>query len=169
MSASVAIRTVSNDAQIGGDSNAASLELIAAVSRRLQSQIEIIQLGKAVAAVDTSTVMGQMSCADRAETVTALDACKQKLTDASQQTQLEEYYSWQLVRMTLSQVQGPLEPNLQAALPSLVDHLTAEEVSTKLDYTHELQYLKELHQANYKLEGVAERVSASHPDLKLIP
>ena len=178
MSASVAIRAVSSEPPLVADGTASTAgpsagpsavpspalpnaEVIAAVSRRLQAQLEIIQNGKTSVIPNLATMSGQLTCLDLAETIPAADAALQKQGD--------EYAAWQLIRMSLGHASGALEPGLQAKLVASSDMLLSEDSTTKLDYTFELQFWKELQVAGFKLDGIAERISAGHPEVRLLP
>ncbi|MCX6123723.1 MAG: hypothetical protein NTV34_03080 [Proteobacteria bacterium] len=180
MSASVAIRAVSSETPMVVDgapsssssSSAASelnAEVVAAVSRRLQAQLEIIQNGTTSVVPNIATISGQLTCLDLAATIPAAEACRQKQSEVALQKQEDEYAAWQLIRLSLGHASGALDPAIQAKLVASSDILLNEDSTTKLDYAIELQYWKELQVAGFKLDGVSERISAAHPEVRLLP
>jgi hypothetical protein len=170
MSASVAIRAVTSELEPGTDAaTALNAEVVGAVSRRLQSQLEIIQAGKSEAAIDPETMTGQLSCFDEADSLAGMGGCIQVNADPSLQAQTDEYKAWQLVRILLAGGAAPVDPLLAAPLTLLQEKLTSENSTTKIDYAAELQFLRDVHQAGYKTEGIFEKVASQFSEVKLTP
>lgn len=168
MSASVAMRAISSSPSLNGTSEE-SIETAAAVMRRLQAQLEIIQTGKTSVQPDTSKFLGQYTCLEIADSLTAMDACRVEGNDPTFQQLFDEHAYWQLVRLAMKQNSGTLDLDLQEAISGPLSKARTEDSLSRMDYTPELQYLKDIQQAGFKVDGAQERLSTKFSELLLKP
>lgn len=176
MSASVAMRALSSDnpamtqagssAILAGGGGLTLPEVVSAVVRRLQIQLELIQIGKANISPDGSTILGKLSCFDIAASSAELDACRDKNSEPALQQMIDEYANNQAVRIAMQQTSGTLDGVLQAAVNAVVAKGPADQ-SLSFDNAAELQFAKDIQQSGFKVDGAAERVVAQFPDVRL--
>ena len=167
MSATVAMRAIAVDANLGADPGVVTMDMVAAVSRRLQAELEIIQNGHTSIVGDANTVLGSLTCMDQAENYSALQRCRTKFTDVGLQQFTDEHANWQWVRLALASPTNPIEPALLADINQGVSKLVSEDMMSKLDFSAELRFLQLLQQSAGKLDGVVERVGSEFADVRL--
>ncbi len=170
MSATVAMKSIATDPNFGADPGVLTIDVVAAVSRRLQAQLEIIQSGKASQLAEPTNTTNMMTCMEQAESVATLQKCKPKFSDQNLQLVMDDHANWQNVRFALATPVGMIvDPGLQAEITKSIAKMTAEEPMSKLDFAAELKYLQLLQQSSWKIDGIAERLNTDFPEVKLRP
>lgn len=157
MSATVAMRSISSEPNFGADPGIVTMDVVAAVSRRLQSQLEMIQSGKASLVADPINVTSMLTCMEQAENLLGLQRCRSKIDDVNFQIVMDEHANWQWVRLAMNTPAGSvIDSSLQAEIAKNISRLSAEESMSKLDFGSELRFLQRLQQAAWKPEGISE-------------
>lgn len=169
MSATVALRGLATEVNLGADAGVMTVDMLAAVSRRLQAELEIIQTGHTSLSGDSTTVLGSLTCMDQAENFAALQRCRTKFADVGLQQFSDEHANWQWVRLALASPTNPIEPALLADINQGISKLVSEDTMSKLDFSPELRFLQLLQQQTGKLDGVVERVGSEFADVRLRP
>ncbi|MCX6116678.1 MAG: hypothetical protein NT027_03990 [Proteobacteria bacterium] len=173
MSATVAIRAISSSGGSGGLNGGQSAEAtgtspsetIALVSRRLQIQLETLRSMKSTLPNDNVSFLGALSCMDLSLTFGDINRCKRKGFDPVSDSALDEYYNWSLIRLGF-EGQSLQDKEFINELTLVVPRLTPESSFSKLDYSIELQIIKDGLAAGGKFEGYKDKFSPEALEVK---
>jgi hypothetical protein len=140
MTAAVAIRSMTTDPASGADAkDGVTPDILAAVNRRLQQQLEIISTGRSSGGVERSNILGQMTCMEGALTMQELDICRTS-ADIPVKSLLDEKYALSLLRVVTLQ-QGIVESKLTSQIPGALSKISGEDLMSRLDITPEYRLL----------------------------
>jgi len=159
MTASTAMRSFSGEPGYGSDpQDAVTAEVISAMSRRIQSQLEAISTGKSNATVDKSNFLAVLSCMESQTSVAALDACRGSL-DLSFRPLTDERLGLAIIRIAAAQGQGSLDKATVSMLEGLNQKLSVEDVMSRSDVSPEVKF------AGYLLGGASIDQALSKAEL----
>ena len=137
MAGSMAIRSVALEPGFGADpEDGVNSELLATISRRIQSQLEIINSGKTTMAVEKSSLLGSLTCLDNIQDVAELDRCKVSF-DPQLRPLLDERNALALVRVAVNSSGGAADGKWMSAMNLAATRIMSEDVMSRADLSPE--------------------------------
>jgi hypothetical protein len=137
MAGSMAIRSVALEPGFGADpEDGVNSELLATISRRIQSQLEIINSGKTTMAVEKSSLLGSLTCLDNIQDVAELDRCKVSF-DPQIRPLLDERTALALVRVAVNSSGGAADGRWMSAMNLAATRIMSEDVMSRADLSPE--------------------------------
>jgi len=106
---------------------------------------------------------------ESAESHPALKACRQKFTDAQFDVALEEHYFWQMIRLASTNLVSESDKEFMAEVLVLLPKASPESQLAKLDYSAEIEVLKNLYQNGSRADVSLSKVLLDLGDTKLRP
>lgn len=164
MTASVALRSLSSDPMYGADpKDAVTPDIIAAMIRRLQSQLEIVSSGRTSTVADKTTPLGVMTCLESAASIADLDSCRGGV-DLALKPLMDEKFSLGLLKVVSLQ-SGNMDPRASALLPDALTKIDGEDQMSRLDLTPEYRFLSYLTNGN-SIEQSLSKVDQEFAEIK---
>ena len=164
MTASLAIRSISSDTTLGAEPHdGVTPDIVAAVSRRLQNQLDILSGNKISGGVDATSFLRTLTCFESQPSISDLGTCRVNY-DPAVKPLLDEHEALGLVRLA-SIGQGAVDPRWTATMLPLQQKLGPDDIMSRSDQSGEVKLVGYV-MGGMPVEQAVAKVEQEYVDLR---